>query len=535
MGVRVRGRLWKGWACALGLLVVGTAGCVAEASDRVQPPDPYRPLLHLTPARHWMNDPNGPTWVDGRFHLFFQFNPVGPVWGNIGWGHATSIDLLRWQEEPLALPRTDSTMIFSGAVVHDSLGTSGLCRGPRCLVAIYTAAHRSTKVQSQSLAFSADGGQRWTPYAGNPVLSRGLTEFRDPWVFWDATSRSWIMAVVRAAEHVVDIYRSADLRRWRQASTFGPAGATGGVWECPVLVPLAVEGQRGVTRWLLKVDLNPGHPGGGSGAQYFVGAFDGTRFRPDSVASTPRWVDHGPDFYCAQPWPAPVGADSGRRTWIGWMSNWRYADRTPTGSWRGAMSLPRDVQLREVAGVSQLQQQPIAEVTRYRGRGQSQTFNRQSIADATVLAGVDGDALDVELVLVAGTAEEVGVLLRHAPESAVDGGEHVLVAYDARRRVVVLDRRRSGNRDEPESVRALFQTRHEAPRLRPLGAGGDTLRVRIVMDRSSVEVFADDGEVVLTGLVFAAPQSRAVALFTKGGQAQHLTVRTWPLRATPLR
>lgn len=501
-------------------LAVMSMGCAPASPQAPVTGDPWRPALHFAPPQHWMNDPNGPVTVGPLRHLFFQYNPRGAQWGHMSWGHASSTDLLSWQERDVAIPRTDSTLIFSGGVVRDSAGTSGLCRGERCLVAIYTAAHERTREQAQSLAYSSDGGSSWRLHDGNPVLSVGSTEFRDPWVFWHPESRRWVMAVVRSTEHMVEFYHSPNLREWQRAGAFGPAGATAGVWECPVLLRVPVENAPGQWRWMLKVDLNPGHPAGGSGAQYFVGDFDGARFTPSDRQTGAHWVEQGPDFYCAQPWTDhPV---NGLDPWIGWMSNWKYAALTPTGRWRGAMTLPRTLQLREVEQRLRLVQRPIPALHGYRGVPRDVAYANENIPDVTpVPPSMWGAVLDMQLTIDPGEAAEVGLLLRRSDR------EHVLVAYDPVRRVIALDRRQSGDPALPDSVRRAFQSRHEAVRIRR----DDRLVVRVVVDRSSVEVFADDGEVVLTALVFPATEATGVALFSKGGPVRQLRLRSWPLRA----
>jgi fructan beta-fructosidase len=392
--------------------------------------------------------------------------------------------------------------------VIDSLGTAGLCAGPRCLVAIYTAAHTETRVQNQSLAFSEDGGQRWTQHAENPVLDIGSQEFRDPFVFWHAPTEAWIMTIAMATDHAIRVYRSPDLRRWELASEFRGMGATGGVWECPVLVALP-DRDTGVRRWLLKIDLNPGHVAGGSGAQYFVGDFDGRSFMPTDT--TTRWGDFGPDFYCAQPWQ-PAN-DDGSVTWIAWMSNWTYAADIPTGTWRGMMSLPRTVALRERAGRPVLVQQPIAVRAPGDTAVQRFTVREQVLADPTVLDISPGVAFEAELRIEAGRATEVGLLLRHSAQ------QHVLISYDPVASRVAIDRRPGGTAFHP-----AFRARYEAtiPRDR-------LVTLRLVVDASSVELFADDGATVLTALIFPAPGSADVALFSKGGAVQSVELTVWPL------
>jgi fructan beta-fructosidase len=328
------------------------------------------------------------------------------------------------------------------------------------------------------------------------------------------------MAVARATEHRVEFYHSSNLREWQHSSMFGPAGATGGVWECPVLMRVPVDGEQGQTRWMLKVDLNPGHPAGGSGAQYFVGDFDGERFVPADPEPVATWVDHGPDFYCAQPW---LDANTeGAGPWIGWMSNWNYAASTPTGEWRGAMTLPRRLHLREVDNRLHLTQHPIRSLEGYRGVPSDITYENQIITDVTPLpASMSGALLDLELTIDPGETREVGLLLRRSDR------EHVLVAYDPVRRVISLDRRPSGDPTLPDSIRRAFHSRHEAARLRR----DEPLVVRVVVDRSSVELFADDGEVVLTALVFPSVTATGLALFSKGGPVRAVHLRSWPLRA----
>jgi fructan beta-fructosidase len=266
-------------ALSLGVFT-GAASAAAPGSPTYQ--EPFRPQFHFTPAQNWMNDPNGLVYYKGEYHLFYQHNPFGDTWGHMSWGHAVSRDLVRWQHLPVAIPEEGNELIFSGSAVVDYRNTSGFgTRRNPAMVAIYTSARPGS--QAQSLAYSTDRGRTWTKYAGNPVLDIGSGEFRDPKVFWYAPERKWVMAVVKALEHKVQLYSSPDLKTWTHMSDFGPANATGGAWECPDLFPLAVDGKRRTTKWVLLVSLNPGGIAGGSGMQYFVGDFDGTTFRADNV------------------------------------------------------------------------------------------------------------------------------------------------------------------------------------------------------------------------------------------------------------
>jgi fructan beta-fructosidase len=286
-GSRTRhGRVWSrrfavtvATAAAMAAVLAGAAGSAAAATASYQ--EPFRPQFHYTPAKNWMNDPNGLVYYKGEYHLFYQYNPFGSQWGHMSWGHAVSRDLVHWRELPVAIPEMGDELVFSGSAVVDKDNTSGLgTRRNPPMVAIYTAAKPGS--QAQALAYSTDRGRTFKRYEGNPVLDIGSREFRDPKVFWYAPEREWRMVVAKAVEHKIAIYSSPNLKDWTHLSDFGPANATGGVWECPDLFPLAVDGKRRQTKWVMIVNLNPGAIAGGSGAQYFVGDFDGTTFTADN-------------------------------------------------------------------------------------------------------------------------------------------------------------------------------------------------------------------------------------------------------------
>ncbi|WP_329123440.1 GH32 C-terminal domain-containing protein [Streptomyces sp. NBC_01353] len=269
--------------CALAVTAVAPR---AAASDSPPYTEPHRPQFHFTPKKNWMNDPNGLVYFKGEYHLFYQYNPSGNTWGNMSWGHAVSKDLVHWEELPLAIPHDDEEMVFSGSAVVDHHNTSGFgTEDTPAMVAVYTSAYKADGKQAQSLAYSTDRGRTWTKYAGNPVLDIGSKEFRDPKVQWYAPTKSWLMTVSLSTEHKVRFYSSKNLKQWELLSDFGPAGAVGGVWECPDLFPLPVDGDPSRTKWVLVVNINPGGIAGGSAAQYFVGDFDGRKFTPDDDGS----------------------------------------------------------------------------------------------------------------------------------------------------------------------------------------------------------------------------------------------------------
>ena len=308
-----------------------------------------RPAYHYAPAANWLSDPNGLVHHAGEWHMFYQYNPEGEDWGHMSWGHAVSTDLARWQELPVALREDAQHAIFSGSAVIDADNRAGL--GAGAMIALYTGMGQGAEArQVQCLASSTDNGRSWSKLAANPVLDRGLADFRDPNVFWHAPTRRWIMVVALSAENRALLYASNNLRDWHEISAIAGEGAPGRVWECPLLIELPVAG--GGLRWLFKVDAL--HDAPGSGALYCTGSFDGTEFVPDGDGW--RLADEGSDFYAAIAWHAPRDA-GGRPVWIGWMGNHGYQGRLPRQGWRGAMSLPRRIWLRREDGVLRLCQE----------------------------------------------------------------------------------------------------------------------------------------------------------------------------------
>jgi Beta-fructosidases (levanase/invertase) len=460
----------------------------------------FRPQFHFTPERNWMNDPNGLVFYEGEWHLFYQHNPYGDKWGHMSWGHAVSRDLVHWEHLPLALAEDDGIMIFSGSAVVDWKNTSGFGRnGKPPLVAIYTG-HREGR-QDQRIAFSNDRGRTWTKVPG-PVLDLHMADFRDPRVFWhDATSR-WVMAVALPNEKKVNFYTSPDLRQWKYAGEFGPAGATGGQWECPDLFTLPVEG--GGRKWVLIVNINPGGPVGGSGTQYFTGKFDGKRFVADAGVKDIRWADYGPDFYAAVSWN-DVPKSDGRRVWIGWMSNWLYGQDVPTSPWRSAMTVPRELMLRRTPDGLRLVQKPVTELKKLRPPSPLRFGGGTFAAAARWLAAHNdlSPQLDVEMSFsdVTGKAP-FSVHLQTAPS------ESTSLAFDPARNRLVLDRTQSGQ----TGFHRDFSGRYDAP----LRISNGDVRIRFLLDASSIEVLAQGGETSITALIFPAAGSRGLTLASDG-------------------
>lgn len=427
----------------------------------------WRPTAHFTTAQHWLNDPNGLLYRDGTWHLFFQTNPHGSTWGEIGWGHATSTDLHTWTEQPLAIPADAEEMVFSGSAVADVHDSAGLGDGDSTtLVAAYTSAYRgpSARVgtQAQSLAFSTDDGATWRRHDANPVLDLGLADFRDPKVFrYGGRSGHWVMVVAFPHEWRVGLYTSTDLLHWEPATTIDGVEGTDGIWECPDLLRVPVRSGGGY-RWIALVSVFEGGPTGGVGVKYLVGDFDGRNFAPDRPGDW-RWLDHGHDYYAAATFN---DAPDGRAVVIAWATSPHYAGRTPTAPWRGAMSLACDLELAPGAdGALSLRRAPVLPVE-----------------------GVGIVVHDVSVPCLPGT--------RTVLELRAAGGEsksHVVLTLDGDDATLRVDRIACG----PDDLGDHFQAPATAPVPR-----GETIDLRIVVDGCVLEIYAADGMVAFTEQIF---------------------------------
>ncbi|MFD6698701.1 MULTISPECIES: glycoside hydrolase family 32 protein [unclassified Microbacterium] len=471
-----------------------------------------RPLIHFSSARNWLNDPNGLIFHDGLYHLYFQYNPHGADHGFMSWGHASSTDLVAWQELPIAIRYTAEHEIFSGCAVFDASNTSGLAAdGAAPLVAVFTLADRAAGHQSQGIASSADGGLTWSMFPGNPVLDRGSADFRDPKVFRYSGARGeyWVMVAVEAMQRKVVLYRSDDLRRWEFLSEYGPRGTAFGVWECPDLFPLPVDGDPREVRWVLIVSMNPGGLAGGSGTMYVVGSFDGVRFVPDLVIPEVEagaesseaelaaldWLDYGRDCYAGVTF---AGLPDEDRILMAWMSNWDYAEQMPPFGiepQRGAMTLGRRLSLVTADGRIRLRQEPIGPALR----------TIAAVAEAEVRPGAP-------LTLDAPTPSRIRLRLRldHGASAELRFGEEVAPAavlhvHDGE---LALDRR-IGAAGLPDAFGSVERM--------PVRGGG--LDAVLWLDSGSIELFADDGTAVLTDRV-AERSSDCVTLHAVGGSVR---------------
>lgn len=457
----------------------------------------YRPVYHHTPVYGWMNDPNGMFYKDGVYHLYFQYNPYGSMWANMTWGHSTSTDLTHWTYEGTAIVPDAWGAIFSGSCVVDKDNTAGFGKG--AVVAFYTSA-KSTPwgdIQSQSMAYSLDNGKTFIKYEHNPILTSTERDFRDPKVFWYAPGKHWVMMLAVGQE--MQIYSSGNLKVWKKESSFGAMqGAHGGVWECPDLVELPIEGTK-EKKWVLICNLNPGGPFGGSAAQYFVGSFDGKKFVNESPTQT-KWLDWGKDNYATVTWS---NAPAGRCIALGWMSNWQYANSVPTTQYRSANTLARDLTLYRVGGELYLKSKPSPEIKKARAEEKKiPTFEVKGNYEVASLLADNKGAYEIEMAIENKGTSKIDFSLMN------EKGEKVAMYYDVVRKQFVMDRSASGivgfSRDFPAVTVAPVRNT-------------DQIHLRLFIDRSSVEAFGEEGEYVMTNLVFPAePYNRMVFSSDKG-------------------
>jgi len=460
-----------------------------------------RPQIHFSPKAHWVNDPNGMVYYKGVYHLFFQYYPEATVWGPMHWGHATSTDLVHWEEKPIALYPDSLGYIFSGSAVVDIHNTTGLGKnGVVPLIALFTShdplGEKSGKVdfQNQSLAYSLDEGNTWIKYSGNPVLKNpGIRDFRDPKVYWYDREKKWIMTL--ATMDRITFYSAPDLIHWKKESEFGQyLGHHEGVWECPDLFPIRYHGK---DIWVLLVNYNPGGPNKGSATQYFLGDFNGKEFKPFRPES--KWFDYGPDEYAGITWSNTPG----RHIFLGWMSNWLYANQVSTDKWRNAMTLPRELGLEEHKGDYFLSSRPVKELDPL--ETSSQELASKVVSGGYILPLPIGSGIPCRLDMELGEATDFSF------EVSNGIGETIRIGFDKTRKEFFFDRRNSGQVDFQKDFPSISTMK----RILPSGAMDFTL----ILDQSSMELFSDHGLNAMTGIFFPNQPYNQVKLVLKNTKA----------------
>lgn len=469
----------------------------------------FRPLYHHTPAYGWMNDPNGMFYKDGEYHLYYQYNPYGSMWGNMNWGHSSSKDLVNWEHHPVAIEPNGLGTVFSGSSVVDKENVAGF--GKDAIIAIYTSAGAS---QIQSLAYSTDNGRTFQTYKNNPIITADR-EARDPNMFYHEESGKWILILAAALDKEMWIYSSDDLKNWTKESAFGKGyGAQDGVWECPDLMKLPVKGTD-ESKWVLICNINPGGPFGGSAAQYFVGDFDGKKFTCDSKPEVTKWLDYGKDHYAAVSWS---NAPENRHTIIAWMSNWQYANNVPTQQYRSANSLPRDLGLfRGEDGEYYVSVTPAREIEALRSAKPMKygSFSAGNKKVSRKLPTANQGVCEIDLQLNARDAEKVYITLCNTQ------GEETVMSYDVKARTFSMDRTKSGLTTFSQDFPAVTVAPH---------AEGNKQHLRLFIDRCSLEAFDGEGRFAMTNLVFPEHPYTSISVHTDKGRCKVNQLTVYPIQ-----
>jgi fructan beta-fructosidase len=509
----------------LGMLIFST-GCQTAQEEKITTPKAYkeqhRPQFHFSPKEKWMNDPNGMVYYDGEYHLFYQYYPDSNVWGPMHWAHAVSTDLTHWEHLPIALEPDSLGYIFSGSAVIDWKNTTGFgsLENP-AMVAIYTyhlptdKKGQTVNFQYQAIAYSLDKGRTWTKYKGNPVIPNDekIKDFRDPKVFWHEESAQWCM--IFAIGDRVRIYNSKDLKSWTLASEFGKGFSIKALpWECPDLFELPIEGTD-EKKWVMLLSIGNGGeetgPNGGSATQYFVGDFDGKTFKSDNPKETTLWVDYGRDNYAGVTWSG-IPKEDGRRLFLGWMSNWDYAQVVPTTIWRSAMTLPRVLSLKKTEQGLRLKAEPVKELEQLRRKKVEVDQSRYGFLKDSKLVMNDGTGVVevfAEFELPKNTKANFGIELKNASQ------ETYRIGYDAATDHYFSNRTNAGKIDFSEKF---------APRvhLAPRKTKGNTIQLHCYFDVASAEMFTDDGTTVMTDIFFPTDDFIQINVFSDGDGGVHL-------------
>ena len=462
----------------------------SEPTASIGRDEQYRPQIHFTPAKNWINDPNGMVYVDGVYHLFYQYNPQSNDWGNMSWGHATSTDLIHWTEQSVALTRDELGDIFSGSAVIDKNNTAGF--GTNAMVAVYTSA---SDVQQQSIAYSTDSGKNFTRYTGNPVIKNNDDNLRDPKVFWHEASKQWIMALAKGWKMGVEFYSSPDLKNWTHQSTFlmELAGRPSIQWECPDLIQIG-------NKWVLLISVNPGGPVLGSGTMYFIGEFDGKTFTADAL-DYPLWLDYGMDNYAGVTW----SNNGDRKIMIGWMNNWQYAGNVPCYPWRSAMTLPRELKLIDYEGKPLLANTVVSEIDKIAEAWQPLTSHLLPLTS-------EKNAYQLRITLQLNQKSTITL--------SNDTDEKYVLDVNATDRSVMAHR---------TSATGLtsFNGTFSVPSIQaPLNITGNSVTLDIFVDQSSVEVFTENGSMSMTNLVFPKSIYNSLTISGASYEAQVRQLKT---------
>jgi fructan beta-fructosidase len=481
------------------------------------PTPQWKPKYHFSPEQNWTNDPNGLLVLNGEFQLYYQHNPFENKWGHMSWGHATSRDLIKWTYLPVAIPeivsKDTTTFIYSGSAVVDKNNTSGFgINGKPPIVAIFTADLPKQHKESQYIAYSNDNGMSYKQYAGNPVIDLNKSDFRDPNVFWHEASRQWIMTVSMVNEHMVRFYASQDLKEWKKLSDFGPAGYSRNGWECPSILPLVVDGDPSKVKWVLFASSGGDH---GPLIQYFVGDFDGETFKDDNNGTKVLPVDYGDAFYAAIAWR---DAPQNKKILLGWMQD----GRRETYPWKGQMSIPHDLSLKTTEDGLRLIQAPSSIVTKSLSKYAAEKVllkKNMPINDTRISLNKErpyaGNSYWIEAEFNVDKAKKVGFNIVENPDIT----KNVNVGYDVERGELFIDCTISemGNK-----------SRRNLEQRAPMKAIDGVVKIQVLVDNSSLEVFGNGGEKVISTMIYPDINATNLSVFAEG-KAVIKSMKMWDI------
>jgi fructan beta-fructosidase len=503
-------------AMFIGLLLSSTV-IKSFAQEAVKPTPQWRPLYHFSPPANWTNDPNGLIFLNGEFNLYYQHNPFENKWGHMSWGHATSKDLVSWKNFPVAIPevvtKDTTTWVYSGSAVLDKNNTSGFgVSGKAPIVAIFTADQPKQKKESQFIAYSNDGGLTYKQYAHNPVIDLNKHDFRDPNVFWYGPTKQWIMTIAMVDEHMVRIYGSKNLKEWTKLSDFGPAGYTKNGWECPSLLPLVVDNDPANIKWVLFVSSGGDH---GPLMQYYIGDFDGVTFKNSNPDDKVLTVDYGDAFYAAIAWR---DAPQNKKILLGWLQN----GKPETYPWKGQMSIPHDLSIKTTGEGLRLFQAPSVIVSNVLSKyAKGKTLLKKDISlnsgvmDLSKEGRFGGNSNWIEAEIRLDDAKKAGFNLTEKKGTS----QKVIVGYDAVKQELYVDCTGSESGNKP--VQNLVQTA-------PMKAVNGIVKIQILLDKSSLEVFGNDGEKVISTMIYPDADATGLSAFAEG-KAVMKSLKIWDL------
>jgi fructan beta-fructosidase len=457
----------------------------------------YRPQFHFTPARNWTNDPNGLVYYEGEYHLFFQHNPKGINWGNMTWGHAVSRDLVHWEQLANAIEPDRLGTIFSGSAVVDWNDTAGFGKP---IVAIYTSAGGTSPESkgqpfSQSIAYSLDRGRTWAKYEKNPVLPHIIGENRDPKVVWHGPTRQWIMTLFKDG-NVYGFFASPDLKRWTHLHDITVPGCG----ECPDFFEMPVDGEPDTKKWVWTA----------ANGHYLVGTFDGKRFAPESG---PHQADWGANYYAVQTF-SDIPASDGRRIQIAWMNGGKY----PGMPFNQQMSFPCELKLRRLPGGLRICRLPVQQIELLHGKEHSWS-GRVVQPGEDLLAGIQGELFDIGAEIDVGPAEagRLGRSLSAQPTDSSAGRAGTTIS-------LLL-------RGEPVTYTVADKKLTCLGRSAALAPLDGRIKLQILLDRTSIEVFGQDGCVSMTSCFLPRADAKSLALQTTGGPVKIISLKVCELRS----